>query len=78
MIAIVETALLFVAGYLGIGVVVSILFVIFGVSRIDAAAEESSPFFRPVIFLGCVLLWPFIVLRLLSFRKINQQPEEKK
>lgn len=63
------------AVYLGVGVVVALAFVAFGVGRIDAAARGASPFFRPMVFSGCVLLWPYIVLRWLSMRRINE-PEE--
>ena len=69
---------MFVTGlgvYFGIGVIVAILFLLFGVSRIDHAADGASIFFRPMIFLGCVALWPFIILRVLSMRKINKPIE---
>lgn len=66
-------AILVCAGmYLGAGVVIALLFLILGVSRIDAAAKGASFFFRPIIFLGCVLLWPYIIIRTLSMKQINQ------
>ncbi len=58
--------------YFGIGVVVAILFLVFGVAKLDASAKGASVFFRPMIFLGCVTIWPFIILRWLSGRRINQ------
>ncbi len=76
--AITETLLFFLAAYFGIGAIVAILFLAFGVSRIDEAANGASPFFRPMIFLGCLALWPFIILRFASLKKINQPTEETK
>lgn len=70
-------SLLFAAGvYLAMGVATAILFLIFFVHRLDAAAKGASPAFRPMIFAGCVLLWPYIVLRILSARQINKPAEE--
>ena len=63
--------------YFFIGAVVAILFLAFGVSRIDHAADGASVFFRPMIFLGCLALWPFIIVRFLSMRKINSPIEEE-
>ena len=69
-------AILLCAGmYAAVGVVVALVFVVFGASRLDAAADGASFWFRPMIFPGCVVLWPFIVGRLLSFRKINKPIE---
>ena len=62
--------------YFAIGVAVAILFLLFGVSRIDEAAKGASPLFRPMIFLGCVALWPFVILRMLSMKKINKPIED--
>lgn len=73
-----EALVFCLAGYFGIGAVVAVLFLAFGVSRIDAAAKGASPFFRPIIFLGCVTLWPYIILRLASLKKINLPTEETK
>ncbi len=69
-------AIVFCLGvYFGIGVIVALLFVAFGVTRIDHAAKGASIFFRPMIFLGCVGLWPFVILRFLSMKKINEAHE---
>ncbi len=67
-----ETIVVCLGVYFGAGVVVAILFLGFGVSYIDHAAKGASPFFRPMVFLGCVALWPYIILRFLSLKKINQ------
>ncbi len=62
--------------YFAIGIVVAILFLVLGVARIDEAAKGASPLFRPMIFLGCVALWPFVILRTLSMKKINKPIED--
>ncbi len=75
-----ETIVICLSVYFGVGVIVAILFLGFGVSRVDHAAKGASPLFRPMVFLGCVALWPYIILRFLSLKTINQpedsQPEE--
>ncbi len=58
--------------WFGVGVVVALLFLAFGVNRIDAAAKGAGHFFRPMIFLGCVMLWPAVIVRWLSGVKINK------
>ncbi len=73
--AIAESFVLFLAVYFSVGAVIAIVFLTFGVSRIDDAAKGASPFFRPMIFPGCAVLWPFILLRLASLKKINQPSE---
>jgi hypothetical protein len=70
--ALAETIVVCLGVYFGTGVIVAILFLSFGVSRIDHAAKGASPFFRPMVFLGCVALWPYIILRFVSLKKINQ------
>lgn len=72
-----ETIFLCLAAYFGAGAVIAILFLAFGVSRIDAAAAGASPFFRPMIFFGCIALWPYVILRFLSQKKINLPAEEE-
>ncbi len=74
--AVAEAFVICLAAYFSIGVLVAVLFLTFGVSRIDAAAKRASPFFRPVIFLGCVALWPFVILRVASLKKINLSTED--
>ena len=70
----VETAnaILFAAGvYLAIGGVFGLVFVAFGAPRLDHAATGSGLLFRLLILPGAVGLWPAMLLRALSFRKIN-------
>ncbi|MEO1135929.1 MAG: hypothetical protein AAFW68_04845 [Pseudomonadota bacterium] len=62
----------FAALYFAIGAVVGLIFLALGVSRLDAAAKGAGVFFRVTIFAGCAVLWPYIVLRWLSGKVINQ------
>ena len=73
--ALAEAIVFFLGVYFLIGAVVAILFLAFGVARIDEAAKGTGFFFRPMIFLGCVALWPFVILRMLSMKKINKPIE---
>ena len=53
----------FCYGYLGVGVLFAIPFLIYGVERIDVAAKGSPMTFRLLILPGVVSLWPFLLLR---------------
>lgn len=76
--ALAETIVLFTGIYFAIGAVVSIGFLTFGAARLDASAAGSGLLFRITAFPGCAVLWPYIVLRWLSGRKINQPIEAEK
>ena len=73
--ALAESIVMAFAVYFGAGAIIAILFLAFGVAKLDASAKGASVLFRPMIFLGCVALWPYIVLRWLSGRRINQSSE---
>ena len=49
--------------YIVVGVLFAILFLIYGVERIDVAAKGSPMAFRLLIFPGVASLWPFLLLR---------------
>ncbi len=68
----VETGLLIAAGYLGVGLVVAVLFLLLGISRADHAANGAKWPFRLIVLPGLILLWPIILGRWLSGRQINQ------
>lgn len=55
--------LLGVAAYTAIGVVVGLAFVIFGVARVDPAAQRTPVTFRAIILPGAAALWPWILAR---------------
>ena len=71
-----EIVLTVLAGWFAIGAVIATLFVIFGVGRVDHAAQGASFLFRPIIFLGCIVLWPAILVRWFSGKKINEPIDE--
>jgi len=62
------------SSYLGIGLVFAPLFALFGVGRIDPAADGATWGFRLMIVPGAVALWPLLVWRLLNGR---MPPEER-
>ncbi|MGF1456837.1 MAG: hypothetical protein ACFB6R_15830 [Alphaproteobacteria bacterium] len=70
-----EMIWLAVGAYFGVGLVIGLGFVFFGAHRLDHAAEGSGPLFRLIILPGAVGLWPAILVRIFSFRKINAPTE---
>jgi hypothetical protein len=48
--------------YAAIGGVVALLFLLFGIDRVDPAARGAYAF-RPMIAPGIVLLWPVVLVR---------------
>ena len=78
MTAFAETIVLGAGLYVAAGAVVARAFLLRGAGRVDAAASGAGFFFRAAVFPGCVALWPYIVLRWLSGRKINQPVEPDK
>ena len=67
---------LFLGAWFGVGAIVALLFLLLGVSKVDAAAKGASLFFRPTIFLGCAMLWPYVIIRWMSGVKINEPDED--
>ena len=49
--------------YLGIGLLFAIVFVAFGVERVDSAVHGSNWRFRVLILPGSAALWPMLALR---------------
>jgi hypothetical protein len=48
--------------YGGIGATVALAFVLYGIDRIDSAANGAYAV-RPLLLPGLVLLWPLVVIR---------------
>ncbi len=48
--------------YLGVGGVVALAFLLFGIDRVDPQARGAY-LFRPMIAPGLVLLWPLVLTR---------------
>jgi hypothetical protein len=51
--------------YASVGLVVAVLFLCFGIERIDPAARGAYAF-RPLLLPGLVALWPMVLRRWLS------------
>lgn len=51
-------------GYIGIGVLFALYFVLRGVNRIDPNAVDGTWGFRILIFPGAIAFWPLLVKRL--------------
>lgn len=60
-----------VAAWLGVGFAVALLFALWAAPATDHAAQGSGLLFRFLIIPGAALLWPWMVIRLLSGRRIN-------
>ncbi len=54
-----------ITAYASTGALVSILFLVFGIDRIDPAARGAYAF-RPLLVPGLVLLWPLVLWRWLA------------
>ena len=52
------------AAYLGVGFVVAVLTLLFGLSRLDPGAVGMTARVRVLIFPGLTALWPLVVVRL--------------
>lgn len=57
--------------YLAIGAVIAAPFVWRGAGFIDHAARGAGAGFRLLLVPGVILLWPMILLRLASGRRVN-------
>ena len=54
-----------VVAYSSVGALISALFLLFGIARIDPAARDAYAF-RPLLVPGLVLLWPLVLWRWLA------------
>jgi hypothetical protein len=54
------------AAYAAAGAVFAIVFVLFGISRVDPVAEHSPIGFRLIVMPGVVALWPLLLSRWLK------------
>ena len=50
------------ASYAGVGMIVAVAFLVYGIERLDPAARQAYSF-RALIFPGLVLLWPVVLGR---------------
>ena len=63
MILVAQTAVLIGLGYLLIGWLFGIAFVIRGVDRVDPVAQGAGIGFRLIILPGVAALWPLLLMR---------------
>lgn len=73
-ITVVEWLLKVTRAYVFAGIVFSVLFVLFGIQRVDPDAKGWSIGFRIVIFPGLCVFWPLFATRLLRGK---QRPTER-
>ena len=48
-------------GYLAVGLLVGLLFLLFAVGKVVPGAKGSSPWFRLTVWPGTALLWPLVL-----------------
>lgn len=68
-----NTVLQIAAAYLAIGLVFAVLFVAFGLRRVDPAAAEGPLRFKLLIAPGVVLLWPVMLVLWLIGRRAEER-----
>ncbi len=61
-----ELAVNIFLGYLAVGLLCAVLFVLRGVTRMDPVTKGSSVWFRLLILPGSVLLWPVLLTKWLK------------
>jgi hypothetical protein len=66
---VVQGALIALATYVVIGLVVAVPFVSFGIGRVDPAAKTAPWSFRVLVLPGVIAMWPFVLSRWLSSRR---------
>lgn len=71
---VVQTALLVLGAYLGVGLLVAVPFVLFGAGRVDPAAAGGTWGFRLLIIPGVAIFWPLLIRR---WMKGLGPPEER-
>ena len=70
-VTIVEGALAAVAIYLAIGALVALPFLTIGIGRVDQSARGAPWTFRILVLPGVVAMWPLVIQRWLSARRIR-------
>jgi hypothetical protein len=71
IVDVVRGVLFAVATYLAIGSIVAVPFVLFGIGRIDPSARGAPLTFRALVFPGVVAMWPLILRRWVSSRRVR-------
>ena len=71
IVNVVNGALLTLAIYVAIGSILAGPFLIFGIGRVDHAAKGTPWTFRVLVLPGVIALWPLMLRRWLSPRRIS-------
>jgi len=71
IVNVVNGALLTLAIYVAIGSILAVPFLIFGIGRVDHAAKGTPWTFRVLVLPGVIALWPLMLRRWLSPRRIS-------
>lgn len=45
------------------GLIIGLLFIIWGIGKVDHVAQQSSIWFRLIVLPGSILLWPVVLLK---------------
>jgi hypothetical protein len=62
-----------IAGYLAVGFLFTIPFLLKGVAKIDEGAHGASWGFRVIIIPGTIVFWPFLLKRWINAIKMKEQ-----
>lgn len=68
-VAIAETLIKIVRGYLFAGLLFSVPFVIFGIQRVDPSVKGWNVLFRVLILPGLSVFWPLFAVRLVRGKR---------
>jgi len=68
-VALAETVLTIAGGYFAVGALVALLFLAFGLRRVDVVAADGSLRFKLLIAPGVIALWPIVLVLWLAGRK---------
>jgi hypothetical protein len=70
-VALAETVLTVVAGYFAVGALFAVIFIPFGLRRVDVVAAGGPLRFKLLIAPGVIVLWPVVLVLWLSGRREN-------
>lgn len=66
-----ETLVLLSQIYGGIGLLVSVPFLLFGIDRVEPSARGTYAF-RPLLIPGVVLIWPIVLYRWIALERAGE------
>lgn len=64
-VSVAQLIIVIVKGYLVLGLIFAIPFIVFGIQRLDPSAKNSTIPFRLMVLPGITLFWPLLLIRLL-------------